>query len=557
MPKKLLLTSVFGPFAVDDQYGRKGNKMELFHNQVTREQGIFSFRFNHSSFGLNMLAENISVPTTVLDFPTLAEFRKELKKGYTHVGISFIMPNFDKARKMAEVIRNEAPEARIILGGHGTNIDGIENLIEHDYICKGEGVMFMRRLFKEKLDKPVRHPVMYSSYNRKVMGVPIPNGSGILVPGVGCTNKCRFCSTAHFFDGYKAYLETGKQIYDLCCEYEDRLGITDFGVLDENFMKMPQRAFELIELMQKNERYFNFGIFSSAETLTSLPDLDILVKLGVNFIWMGVESKKESYEKNKGVDFKILVDDLRKRGISVMSSIILFAENHDKLTIWEDVDFGIELNTDYVQYMQLGPIPGTKLYKDYEQEGKLDDSVPVMDRHGQDRIWFHHPNFTGVESREYLTRAFRKDYNVNGASFIRVMRTTLNGYKYTMNHKNPSIRERAKSFRNLALMARHFLFASRLLSENKATTRLVAELKTEYNELFGSAKLRELALNIVVALLAVKEKTWIKLFTDVRQPPFLVSKYRTNETGLLKRERMASRLKEFVYFMRSLVWAHE
>ena len=36
---KLLLSSVFGPFAIDDLYGRKENRMELFHNQVTREQG--------------------------------------------------------------------------------------------------------------------------------------------------------------------------------------------------------------------------------------------------------------------------------------------------------------------------------------------------------------------------------------------------------------------------------------------------------------------------------------------------------------------------------------
>ena len=401
--QKLLLTSVFGPFAVDDRYGRKENKMELFHNQVTREQGIFSYRFNHSSFGLNMLAENIGVPATVLDFPTLAGFRRELGKGYSHVGISFIMTNFDKARKMAEVVRELAPDAKIILGGHGTNIDGIEGMIEHDYICKGEGVTFMRRLFGERLDKPVKHPVMFSSYNRKVMGVPIPDGSGILVPGVGCSNKCRFCSTSHFFGEYTAYLKTGQQIYDLCCEYEDKLGVTDFGILDENFLKMPKRAFELIELMQKNRRYFTFGIFSSAETLTSLPDLDVLVRLGVTFIWMGVESKKESYEKNKGVDFRALVAELRKRGVSVMTSIILFTEEHDKRTIWDDVDFGIELNSDYLQYMQLGPIPGTKLYKDYEQEGKLDDSVPLMERHGQDRIWFHHPHFTGDESREYLS----------------------------------------------------------------------------------------------------------------------------------------------------------
>jgi len=48
---KLLLTSVFGPYGVDDEYGEKENKMELFHNQVTREQGIFSYRFNHGSRG--------------------------------------------------------------------------------------------------------------------------------------------------------------------------------------------------------------------------------------------------------------------------------------------------------------------------------------------------------------------------------------------------------------------------------------------------------------------------------------------------------------------------
>ncbi len=33
---KILLTSVFGPYGVDDDFGRKENVMELFHNQITR-----------------------------------------------------------------------------------------------------------------------------------------------------------------------------------------------------------------------------------------------------------------------------------------------------------------------------------------------------------------------------------------------------------------------------------------------------------------------------------------------------------------------------------------
>ena len=37
---RILLTSVFGPYAQDDEFGsRRINPMELYHNQVTREQG--------------------------------------------------------------------------------------------------------------------------------------------------------------------------------------------------------------------------------------------------------------------------------------------------------------------------------------------------------------------------------------------------------------------------------------------------------------------------------------------------------------------------------------
>ena len=43
--------------------------MELYHNQVTREQGAFSLRMFHRSWGIMMIQENISAPCTVLDFP--------------------------------------------------------------------------------------------------------------------------------------------------------------------------------------------------------------------------------------------------------------------------------------------------------------------------------------------------------------------------------------------------------------------------------------------------------------------------------------------------------
>ena len=502
---KLLLTSVFGPYGVDDQFGEKENKMELFHNQVTREQGIFSYRFNHGSQGLYFLADNIDIPTAVLDFPSFKRFKKELKKGYDYIGISFIIPNFKKAKEMARTVRKLSPTSKIILGGHGVNIPNIENMIDHDFICKGEGVYFLRKLFGEKADKPIRHPLEYSSFNRQVMGAPWAPDAGILITGVGCPNKCRFCATSHFFGSYIPYLKTGQEIFDVCCRYEDEKNITDFGVLDENFLKMKDRALDLLALMEKHERRFTFAIFSSAETLKEIGDLDLLVRLGVNFVWIGVESQKEVFEKNKDTDFSRLLAELRKRGISVLASSILFLEEHDKQTIWEDIDFVTSLNPDYLQFSPLGPIPGTKLYADYEAQNRLIDTIPYESQHGQGKIWFRHDHFSRDESDHFLRLAFEIDYNRNGASILRAMKTALSGYAYCTDHPDHRIRARSPFFEKRLKVMRYFLTASTIFVQNRRSEILLQDIKDEFRSLFGRMTFPSGIISLLVVLFSVKE----------------------------------------------------
>ena len=527
---KMLLTSVFAPFGVDDEYSRKNSKIELFHNQVTVEQGVFSYRFHHSSFGLDFLACNIKVPTTVLDFPSRRRFARELAKGYDYVGISFIIPNFKKAQKMAEMVRKLSPNAKIILGGHGTNIPDIETLVEHDYICRGEGIRFLRDLFGEDVQAPVKHPLLHSSYNRQMMGVRIPNGSGVLVPGVGCQNRCRFCATSHFFQDYIPFMKTGKEIFDLCCEYEDKMGVSDFGILDENFLKMPERALELIECMEKNERYFTFGIFSSAETLVKLQNLDILVRLGINFVWMGIETQCGAYEKNKDIDFLPLIQELQNRGIAVMGSLILFEEHHNFENVHEEIDYIIDLKPDYIQFMGLGPIPGTKLYTDYKERGALIDEIPYEDQHGQDQIWFRHPNFSGKETRRILKQAYKRDYVANGACFLRSIRTNLKGYFYTAKHSDPKIRVRSRFFGEFAAKTKPFLLTAQILSQNAATFGLARELRQTYPKAAeGKSRFMSAAKSTVVLACAIKEKIKRRILGDARQPPTRINYYSGGE----------------------------
>ena len=104
---RILLASVFGPYAQDDEFGsRTMNPMELYHNQVTRAQGPFSLRMFHRSWGIMMIQENISAPCTVLDFPTREAFEHELtEQQYDIVGISSIIVNIGKVREMCRMVR--------------------------------------------------------------------------------------------------------------------------------------------------------------------------------------------------------------------------------------------------------------------------------------------------------------------------------------------------------------------------------------------------------------------------------------------------------------------
>ncbi|MFA6447955.1 MAG: B12-binding domain-containing radical SAM protein [bacterium] len=423
----LLLCSVFRPFGVDDEYGRKENKLELFHNQVTREQGIFSIRYNHRSFGLYFIAENIKMPTVILDFPTLKQFRKELKKGYDYVGIAFIASNFAKAKKMCELVREVSPTTKIILGGHGTRIPEIEKLIDCDYAFPGEGIHQLRKLFREDVDAPIKHPAMPAADHKRILGLPFTQSAAVLVPGVGCPNACRFCATSHFYDKtYYPFLKTGQELYDTILDLAAKMKTNDFFVMDENFLKQKDRAMELLSLMERDNRTFNFSIFSSAETVKEF-GIANMVKLGISYIWLGVESKKNIFEKTQGIDVKEMISELRANGIFVLASSILFLEHHTKETIWEDIDFSIGLNPDFSQFMQLGPMPQTQLYLDYKAEGKLREDIPYQEWHGQHRIWFDHPHFTGEETETYLRDAFRKEFETLGPSILRTGETMIRG----------------------------------------------------------------------------------------------------------------------------------
>lgn len=565
---KLLLAGIFKPFGVENEWSVALNTMELLNNQVTREQGIHSPRSNNPSFALYLMAENISVPTTVLDFPSWRNFTKEVRKGnYTHIGLSFIVPNVYKARRMANYIRKRSPNTKIILGGHGAGIPGIEKIVDYDEICLGEGVRWLRSYFKEDTDRPITHPVVHSAVSQHIYGAPIIRRAGIIVTGVGCQNSCNFCATSHKFEKqYIPFLRNGKEVFNACLKTEKELGVTEFALMDENFFKVPIRARQLLAEMEKHGKAYTFATFSSAETIEKL-GVDFMVRFGIKFLWIGAESKKDIYAKTKGIDLKKLIAELQNRGIAVLASAILFLDHHDKKTIEEDIDWAIGLESNLLQFMQYGPIPGTTLYKEFHEKGKLIEGIPWHKQHGQEEIWFRHPHFTLPETFEYTKDAFIKKFQTHGPSVVNMARTYIKGYSNALKEVkergekslewNPeSLRYEKRSdskpdeymekriavLKGNAIEFRPILNSALKYAPNKNAAEHCRAVIKLFNETLGKPSIRERTMSAVVKMFAFFENLKAKKGPIMRQPAVCKIKYRQGQSARRTANMLAPRL---------------
>ncbi|MHC4220586.1 MAG: B12-binding domain-containing radical SAM protein [Planctomycetota bacterium] len=476
---RVLLSSVFGPYAQDDEYGsqddeygsRAINPMELYHNQVTRVQRAFSVRMFHRSWGLMLIQANISAHCTLLDFPSLDRFIEQLTTNhYDIVGISAIMPNVDKVRKMCALVREHLPRATVVVGGHIANLPGLDERIDADHIVRGDGVKWMRRFLSEDESRPIRHPHVLSGLGARTAGINLRAMPGdvaaTLIPSVGCPLGCNFCATSAMFGGkgkFVHFFETGDELFEVMCELERALHVWSFFVMDENFLLYRKRALRLLDLMVEHNKPWALYVFSSANVLRSYA-IEQLVGLGISWVWVGLEGKGADFVKLRGTDTRELVRTLQSHGIRVLGSSIIGLEEHTPQNIDEVIEYAVSHSVDFHQFMLYTPIPGTPLHEEFRARGALLDAGECADAdiHGQLKFNFKHPHITEGTETELLLRAFHRDFEVNGPSISRLVRTTLQGWQRYKDHPDRRIRKRFfREARGLAVAQAGGLWAAR------------------------------------------------------------------------------------------------
>jgi radical SAM superfamily enzyme YgiQ (UPF0313 family) len=502
--KKLLLTTIQQPLGIESDTCTANIQAEMYHAQVTLAQDVFSLRAYCSGWGIEFMAANLSSPVTVMHYPGEKRFIRELKKKYDFVGISFVMCTFPKAIRMCRLVRQHAPDTKIILGGYGTVLRECDQYA--DYVCREEGVNYLKLLLGEKPVDTFKVPRIV----RDLSIMSVTSRSEAIIPvGLGCSRGCDFCCTSHFFNRkYIPLLKTGQELHDAMMTIDSgNKYIRNFGIVDEDFLAPRERSVEMAEL---NSRVTGKPIlFSCLTSLKSLSQYSIeqLLSMGLFGAWAGVESRTAPYSKLQGIDVPGMFKNLKEAGITMLASMIVGFDWHDESSLEDDFQYLLSLNPSLCQFMIYSPCPQTPLYSKFEAENRLLE-IPYIYRDGFHAM-FRHPRFSSEKLEKICRNLFKREYEELGPSIFRIQKVQLTGYKYLSDKDIPVLIARRNENKRLCLDIYPLLETGIKKAPSLKVRNNLRMLKEETEETFKipySLKIKSLAAPVLYHYTKLRNK---------------------------------------------------
>jgi radical SAM superfamily enzyme YgiQ (UPF0313 family) len=347
------------------------------------------------------------------------------------------------------------------------------------------------------------------------------------VTGVGCNGGCDFCSSGQFFEPRRIpFLHSGEEIFELMRRYDEQLRIRRFLLIgDENFYIDQRRMEELHGCLQRSGK--EFGIYLSFGSMNNLIKYDprFLAELGVEVVWIGVESRINEYRKNAGIDVPRLQEGLHRWGIKTVLSSILCLEGHTRENIREDLDWHISLKPTFSQFAQISPAQGTALWRKLKEEGRILHSIPLEERHGFRQIWFKHPHFNLREAEQIQQEAYRKDFSELGPSFVRWIEVNYRAYPTLLASGSEMLKRRAEGIRSRMGHYQILLRVTELLAPEAKMARASRDLRKEIEKDFGKMGIGGDFLASAFYLAGKVQEIRQKYSWDVSQPRTQVTYY--------------------------------
>jgi radical SAM superfamily enzyme YgiQ (UPF0313 family) len=503
---RILFSAVYDP---EPLLGRWAATDQMAY-RLTRGQGLFTLEEHAHAWPLHILAQNVEADSVLLEWPSFEEFEAELSNGeFDYVAISFMNRDIDKLVEMSRAVRRLQPKARIVIGGYGviclSDHKAGDQFIDADFVCRSEGVQFMRRLLGEQTDRPVSCMMPQSGSTLPWLSNRSRGTVGAVLAALGCTKRCPFCATSFFTGGKLLEVLGAQELFESLRAYWDVNPFTStVNLYDENFLDYKERVDALGAKIRADEKYglraLNYFTFGSLSTIFKY-DPDELLLNGLDALWIGVESyfsklkkTRRADEQQPRYDLHQHTNDTRKAfemlhsiGIKTIGSWIMGLEYQNRMNVGEDESFFLKLNPTFQQISILTVEPEMPLGRQYKTGGPEGRKFPWRNFHLYGQT-YRPTNFGFDEMLDRVDALYIRMFHELGPSLQRMLEVNLNGYRYCKASKNPLLRDqKSVYFQRRLLSQAPMLAVVKEYGPTEAVRMKAAETEREIDSLFGAS----------------------------------------------------------------------
>lgn len=293
------------------------------------------------------------------------------------VGISFVTPLAARAYEIADEYRRHG--AKVVLGGIHASALPEEAILHADAVVIGEAENVWASLIEDFRARRLRKFYRSERYH-DLRGLPVPRRD-LLKQGMtlsplsiqttrGCPFGCHFCSVSRFFGGTFRCRPVEDVVREIrAAEHKNWLFIDNNIIGNQPYAKKLFQ--ELIPLGISWAGQSTVLIAKNAELLK------LAAKSGCLGLFIGFESLDDSNlrEAGKGInkvkEYEECLKKLHDHGILVFASFIFGFDHDDKGVFERTVDFLIRSKVVAASLPVLVPYPGTKVYQQMEEEGRI------------------------------------------------------------------------------------------------------------------------------------------------------------------------------------------
>lgn len=355
--------------------------------------------------------ESKDVVVSLLDMSLSNDYREQLisilnKYDFDFVGITSYTNTINSANIIAGIIKKFS-EAKIVIGGvHASALpeETLEIFKNFDYLVFGEGEETLAELVLQEavsdikglvwrdrgriiknpmrqplqdLDKlpfPARHLLDFNQYAPSLSNYRRLPSTGIL-SSRGCPFQCTFCSRA----GTRLLKQTiFRSLDNVIKEIEfciEKYKIYDFRFYDDIFVIPKDRLMKFCQELITKKIKITWSCYSRVDTI----DEEMLwmmrvsgcyhIKYGVDFgteKWLIKTKKGTTLEQAKKA-----INDTKKIGILAKIDLIIGMPGESINEVKKAIDFAKELNATYTTFNIFVPFPGSEIFNELKDNGKL------------------------------------------------------------------------------------------------------------------------------------------------------------------------------------------